>query len=144
MTTIDRRDFLKATSALAAAFGLRLVGPQEAFAKEGGPSVIWLQAQGCTGCSVSLLNSLTSGTVESLLVNTLDLNFHPTVMAAAGPNAIAAANAAKVAGNYILVVEGAIPTAAGGRYCHLWPGVTAQQGVLDFASKAKYIVACGT
>jgi hypothetical protein len=37
MTTIDRRDFLKATSALAAAFGLRLVGSQEAFAKEGSP-----------------------------------------------------------------------------------------------------------
>ena len=138
----SRREFLKASTALAAAFGLRAVG--EAAAAEETPSVIWLQAQGCTGCSISLLNSLTCGTAEDLLRETMHLQFHPTLMAAAGPNAVAAALAARRTGGYVLVVEGAIPTAAGGDYCYLWPGTTAWDGVRDFAARAKHVVAVGT
>ena len=138
----SRREFLRASAALAAAFGLRAAG--EAAAAEETPSVIWLQAQGCTGCSISLLNSLTCGTAEDLLRETMHLKFHPTLMAAAGPNAVAAAMASRKTGGYVLVVEGAIPTGAGGDYCHLWPGTTAWDGVRDFAARAKYVVAVGT
>ena len=106
--------------------------------------MLWLQAQGCTGCSISLLNSLTCGTAEDLLRETMQLKFHPTLMAAAGPNAVAAAMASRKTGGYVLVVEGAIPTGAGGDYCHLWPGTTAWDGVRDFAARAKYVVAVGT
>ena len=141
---INRRDFVQASSVLAAAFGLRLTGVDAAEAAEKSPSVIWLQAQCCTGCSTSLLNSVTGGTVENLLESTIDLKFHPTIMSATGPNAVAAATAAKHAGGYLLVVEGAIPTKANGRYCFLWPGTTAWDGIREFAAKAKYVLAVGT
>jgi hydrogenase small subunit len=142
---LSRRNFLKASSALAAAFGLRALGGGEAIAAEEGDSpVVWLQGQGCSGCSMSLLNSLTGGTAEDLLRHKVQLTFHPTLMTAAGPNAVAAARATQNAGGYLLIVEGAIPTGANGRYCHLWPGTTALDGVREFASKAKYVVAVGT
>ena len=110
---------------------------------DGGPAVIWLQAQGCTGCSISLLNSLTCGTAEDLLRETMHLEFHPTLMAAAGPNAVAAAMARRETGGYVLVVEGAIPTGAGGDYCYLWPGTTAWAAV-RIPARAKCTVAVGT
>lgn len=44
----------------------------------------------------------------------------------------------------MLVVEGAIPTAEGGRYCYLWPGLTAWDGVRQFAEDAGVILAVGT
>ncbi len=141
---VSRRDFLRATSALAAAFGLRAVGPGAAWAAEEKASVVWLQAQGCTGCSVSLLNSVTGGTAEELLRSAVDLTYHPTLMPSAGPNAVAAAAAARDAGGYVLVVEGAVPTGADGKYCYLWPGTTARDGVRQFAVQAAHVLAVGT
>ena len=142
--SVSRREFLRASSALAAALGLRAVGAEPAFAAEGSPSLVWLQAQACSGCSISLMNSLTEGTCEELLQRKIDLKYHPTLMAAAGPNAVAAAAKAREAGDYVLVVEGAIPTGAEGKYCLLWPGMTALEGVRAFAERAKFIVAVGT
>jgi hydrogenase small subunit len=142
--SVSRRDFLKASSMLAAAFGLQVIGDDEAGAAEKLGGVIWLQGQGCTGCSMSLLSSLTGGPCEELLRHKMELKFHPTLMTAAGPNAVAAALAARAHGGYVLIVEGAIPTAAGGKFCYLWPGTTAWDGVQEFAKKAEYIVAVGT
>lgn len=147
MEQINRRDFLKASSAVAAALGLHgagFMGTDEAFAKEGTQSVIWLQAQACSGDSVSLLNSIYYMTVDKLLMNTVDLNYHPTLMAGAGEQAIAAATAAKNAKGYVLVVEGAIPTGDSGRYCYLWPGTTALDGVKAYAANAAFVLAVGT
>jgi len=100
---------------------------EEAVAKEtsnGGIPVIWIDGAACTGCSMTLLNSVFYTTVEDLLINTLDLNFHKTVMTAAGsPNATGAnaltavRNAYTGADNitgvplYVLVVEGGIQCA---------------------------------
>jgi len=144
--TISRRDFLKASCAVAAALGLRssLFRGGEALAAEGGVPVVWFQAQGCSGCSVSLLNSIYYTTIDDLLLNTLDLEFHPTVMAAAGYAAVSAAQAAYDQGGYVLVVEGAVPTAEGGQYCYLWPGMTALEGVQTFSEKALVTIAVGT
>ncbi len=144
---LTRRDFLRASSAIATALGLTgtgLLELKEAQAAETGVPVIWLQAQGCTGCSVSLLNSISFGTIDDLLINTLDLEFHPTVMAAAGEEAVSAAEAAYSQPGYVLVVEGAIPTADGGKYCYLWPGTTALDGVRTFSQNAACVLAVGT
>jgi hydrogenase small subunit len=144
---MSRRDLLKASAAIAAAMGVTGVGLlkiQEALGKAGGVPVVWLQGQACTGCSVSLLNSIYYATIDDLLLNTLDLKFHPNVSAAAGSTAIAAAEAAYNAGNYVLVVEGAIPTLYNGRTCYIWPGTTAQTGVARYASRASIILAVGT
>jgi NiFe hydrogenase small subunit HydA len=147
---VSRRDFLRASSALAAALGASGLVPglgDEAYGLEvtdGGVPVVWLQGQSCSGCSVSLLNSISEVTVDDLLLNTLDLEFHPTLMAPTGNLAVSAAERAYRRGGYVLVVEGAIPTAAGGAYCELWPGLTMAAGVERFASRAAFILAVGT
>ena len=86
---VTRRDFVRATSAIGAAFGLEATGVMslvgDAQAKEtaaGGVPVLWLQGQACSGCSVSLLNTIFYTTIDDLAVNTLDINFHPNLTAA--------------------------------------------------------------
>ena len=80
---------------------------------------IWLQGAGCSGCSVSVLNSA-SPSIKNVLIDEVipgkhvNLRFHPTVMAASGQIAIEVIeNAPQEKGGYILIVEGAIPTAQG-------------------------------
>ena len=78
--------------------------------------VIWLQTSTCTGCSVSVLNSV-SPTIKNVLVDEvipgkhINLRFHATIMAGAGDPAIEVMEetAKEKKGGYILVVEGAIP-----------------------------------
>lgn len=144
---ITRRDYLRASTAAGVALSLKASGMldiEKAWAAGTKPVVLWLQAQGCTGCSVSFLNSIYYATVDTLLTQTLDVQYHTTVMAAAGQMAVNAANAARNRGNYILVVNGAIPTGAAGKYCMLWPGMTALDGVKAFAANASTIIAVGT
>ena len=44
---------------------------------------------------------------------------------------------------YILVVEGSVPTGAGGKYCMLWPQMSMHDGVLAYAPNASFIIALG-
>jgi NiFe hydrogenase small subunit HydA len=147
---LNRRDFVKATSVLGAALGVQMpswVGQDEAQALEtadGGVPVLWVQGQSCSGCSVSLLNSITYMTIDELLVNTLDVNFHPTLAAGAGNIAVSAAEKTFRRGGYVLVVEGAIPTGAQGNYCRLWPGLTFQKAVERYAERAAFVLGVGT
>ena len=69
---ISRREFIKTCAAMAGALGLTssgLLNLQKVLAVEGAPPVIWLQGQGCTGCSTSLLNSIYYMTVDDLLLD---------------------------------------------------------------------------
>ena len=147
---VNRRDFVKATTALSAELGVQLpswVGQDEAQALEtaaGGVPVVWLQGQSCSGCSVSLLNSIYYMTIDDLLINTLDVNFHPTLAAGAGNVAVAAVEKTYRRGGYVLVVEGAIPTGAQGKYCRLWPGLTFQKAVERYAERAAFVLGVGT
>ena len=150
---ITRRDFVKASALITGAIALKASGLmqlQKAMAGgDGAPPVVWLQGQGCTGCSVSLLNSINYMTVDEVLIDTLDVKFHPTVMASAGDMAVEAAEATREAGGYVLVVEGAIPVAEDGHYCHLWETpegrpVTMQEAVESFAPGAIAVLAVGT
>jgi len=148
---LTRRDFMQATSAIGAAFGIGATGvtnfASKAEAKEtaaGGLPVLWLQAQACTGCSVSLLNSIYYATITDLVVNTLDINYHSNLSAAAGNLAVSTVEKTYRQGGYALVVEGAIPTGANGEYCTLWPGMTALKGVRRYAERASVIIAAGT
>jgi hydrogenase small subunit len=85
--------------------------------------VIWLQAATCTGCSVSVLNSV-SPTVKNVLIDEVipgkhaDVRYQATIMAGAGDSVIEALEETwrQYKGEYLLVVEGAIPTRADGRY----------------------------
>ena len=83
--------------------------------------VIWLQGAGCSGCSVSIMNSV-SPSIKNLLLDEvvpgsfLQFIFHPTIMAASGEVSIEVMldTQERRAGGYILVMEGSIPTAKGG------------------------------
>ena len=147
---ITRRDFVRYATASAGALGLsklRVAMSSEVMAASAKPAVVWLSGSGCTGCSVSLLNAVSPG-IDSVLVNTIDLRYHPNVMAAAGDMAVAAARSTQQEGGYVLVVEGAIPTASSGKYCYVWSEkgreVTMAEAVSSLAASAAQVVAVGT
>jgi hydrogenase small subunit len=154
---ITRRDFLKYAAASAGALGLSqldLFRLSEAFASSSSPAVIWLQASSCSGCSVSFLNYINAVTrtddVVNVLTNVVSLKFHQTVMTAAGDLAVAQARSTQAAAGtapYVLVVQGAIPTADGGHHCHVWDEggapVTALDALTSLAGNASKILAIG-
>jgi hydrogenase small subunit len=85
--------------------------------------IIWLQASTCSGCSVSVINtihpSIKNVILEQVLPgHQLKLMYHGTLMAATGELSLQAAREAaeKYKGKYVLVVEGAIPTKQNGIY----------------------------
>ncbi len=89
-------------------------------------SVVWLQAAGCTGCSMSLLNAQYPHIANLLLDEVvpgkaLGLVFHATLMGPFGHPALEVLKRVPVdgAGSYVLVVEGAIPTASSGAFGHV-------------------------
>ncbi|MBM4274328.1 MAG: hydrogenase small subunit [Deltaproteobacteria bacterium] len=151
---ISRRDFLKYCGLTAAAVGLsstELLRLEEALANPTGPTVLWLQGTSCTGCSMSLLNyvSPTAPTsVADLLINNINLAYHPNLMSLAGQSAAEQARQAYNNGGYILAVEGGIPTAFGGNTCWAWTyndvEVTFQQAVKDLATRAAGVISIGT
>ncbi len=144
---ISRRDFVRFCSIAAAAVGLGpLAGEDFVRAAERGakPSVIWLQFQECTGCTESLLRTTHPG-VDDLIFDLISLDYHETLFAAAGHQAEAALKSAMEAhaGNYVCIVEGAIPTKEDGIYCMIG-GRTALEIVNDVASRAGAVIAIGS
>jgi len=89
-----------------------------------------------------------AGTAADVLINSIDLVYHPNLMAPAGDSAVAIAEQAYGAGGYVLAVEGGIPTAFGGCACWAWTykGVdqTFQEVVLRYAAKAAAIICVGS
>lgn len=131
---ISRRSFLKfcaITASSLAITGVAVKAFTQALATARRPSVIWLSFQHCTGCSESLMrsgNPLSDRlTVENLILNFISLDYHETLQVAAGAQAEAARREAMQAnsGNYILVVDGSLPT--GGN--EWWMAVAGQSGL---------------
>jgi quinone-reactive Ni/Fe-hydrogenase small subunit len=117
---IGRRAFLEWASGLTAMLMLSpLYEPMVARAAEvmNRLPVIWIEGQSCRGNSEALLRS-EAPTVDELLFETISLEFHQLIMAASGFQADQRKAAAVKAnrGKYLLIVEGAIPTGAGGAY----------------------------
>jgi hydrogenase small subunit len=120
--SLSRRDFVKLCTGTVAGLGISQVfhpGLVRAM-KQGAQKVpvLWIQGQGCTGCSVTLLNTV-HPSIKEVLLEIISLEFHPTVMGAEGEMAIK--HMFEVArqhkGKFFLVVEGSIPVEADGRYC---------------------------
>ncbi|MBF0119489.1 MAG: hydrogenase small subunit [Desulfobacterales bacterium] len=111
--------------------------------------VIWFQGAGCTGCSVSLLNTVHPDIAE-VLTKIISLEAHQTVMASSGEQALGVFEEAceKKAGKFILIVEGAVPTAENGRYGFFGESPKGEQTILSWVKKlgnaAKAVVAVGT
>ena len=106
---------LTATLAMPAAHATRMA---EALTHTARLPVIWLEFQGCTGDTESFLRA-SNPSAAALLLETISLEYHETVMAAAGTAAEQARQnvITTYPHQYFAIVEGAIPTAANGAYC---------------------------
>jgi hydrogenase small subunit len=114
MNRYHRRDFLRMGAALAAGLGLQsgpaavlAEGLERIFTKR--VPVLWMQGLSCTGCSVSLLNA-ESPSILQVLTELISLTYHSTVSAAQGDDVARVIERVVQGRNYLLVMEGAIPT----------------------------------
>lgn len=145
----SRRDFMKWAGAMTAFMALPAsfvpVVARAAELADRAP-VIWLHMAECTGCSESLLRSETP-TIDSLIFDHISLEYHETVMAASGWQAEQTLENSmkKHKGNYILMVEGGIPTGSTESYLTLGAhGKTGFQIAKEACENAKAILAIGT
>lgn len=149
---ISRRRFLEFCAVLVAMAPSGLALTKKASALEVAqkigaskrPSVIWLHFQDCTGCTESLLHA-SRPDIADLIFNVISLDYHETFMAASGYQAEEALRHAveENKGNFILVVEGSIPTRENGAYMKL-AGRPALEVLRDTGSKAALVVAIGS
>jgi [NiFe] hydrogenase small subunit len=144
---ITRRSFLKFCGVVAGALGLgpgAAVEVAEALSSSERPPVLWLHFAECTGCSEAILRT-TGPFFDELIMNVVSLDYHETLMAAAGQTVedILIDAAEQYSGEFFAVVEGAIPTADNGIY-----GMIGGRTMLSIAGeilpKAKAIISCGT
>jgi hydrogenase small subunit len=143
----NRRDFMKFVSMMTAFIGLEKssIG-QVAKAMETKPRIpiIWLHFQECTCCSESFIRS-SHPLVADILLDMVSLDYTETLMAASGIQAETSLKntMTKYKGEYILCVEGSVPTAADGVYCMIG-GKTSMQILEEASAGAKAIIAWGS
>lgn len=142
---VSRRSFLRFCVAMTAALAM----PKEVYrviakaleAPKRTP-VVWLEMQDCAGCSESFLRASRPSAAEVVL-DVLSIDYHETIMAAAGKQAEEAKKQTIDAGGYLLVVEGSIPQAEGGIHCCIG-GRSALDLLQEAAANAVAVVAVGS
>ena len=118
---VSRRAFLKYCTALTATMGLsyscvgKVAEQIEQAAIKPRPPVIWLHFSECTGCSEAFLRAPDVG---AIILETISVEYHETLMAASGHQAEENLYNAveKYKGKFVCVVEGAIATKYNGAY----------------------------
>ena len=144
---ISRRDFMKYCGMLTATMGLSasfIPKVAEVYAApRQRPPVVWLQFGECTGCSEALLRTMYPW-VDELVLEIISLEYHETVMAAAGYQAEDDLKAAvkKYQGKFICIVEGAISTKDNGIYGQI-AGKTFLEIANDVCRKAGAVISVG-
>jgi hydrogenase small subunit len=144
---VSRRDFLAFCASMAAVLGLPGTSARAiaaAMGDEPKPVLVWLEFQDCAGNTESLLRA-SHPTVADLILDLISLDYHETLMAAAGSQAeeVLAKTVRDNSGKYIALVEGSIPTGADGAYCTIG-GKSALQIAREVCGKAAATVAVGT
>ena len=114
---VSRREFLAFCSSMAATLALPKTAAAaiaSAIEKAKKPTLVWLEFQDCAGNTESFLRA-SKPTVAELVLDTISVDYHETIMAAAGAQAEAALNKtmADNKGAYLVVIEGSIPTQDG-------------------------------
>jgi len=116
---------------------------------------VWIAGAACSGCSVSLLNTV-SPNIQNVLVDQvipgkhISLKFHATVMAGQGKQTIQVIRDTEknYKDGFILCVEGSVSTGADGNYCTIGMEdgreLTMQEVVESTASKALAVLAIGS
>ena len=118
---VSRRDFMKYCTFLTASMGLSasfVPKVAQVFAAPAQrPPVVWLHFGECTGCSEAILRSMYPF-IDELVLEILSVEYHETIMAAAGYQAEENLQAAikKYEGKFICVVEGSVATKFDGGY----------------------------
>lgn len=118
---ISRRKFMEFCGAMVATLALpprytRAVA--QALQRTTKPVLVWLEFQDCAGNSESMLRSA-DPPVADFVLELLSWEYHELIMAGAGKQAEAVLQRviSEHKGQYIVVVEGAIPGADDGVYC---------------------------
>ncbi len=141
---VSRREFLKfcaimaGTLALPASFTPKIARALESAKR---PPVVWLEMQDCAGCTESLLRA-NRPTVAELVLDTLSLNYHETIMTPSGERAEKSLADTVAEGGYLTVVEGSIPTADDGIYCCIG-GRTALDILKEVAGHSAAVITVG-
>lgn len=144
---LTRRDFVEFCGMMAAMFSLPATAAAEIAGKvekSQKPSLVWLEFQDCAGNTESFLRA-SKPSVAEVILDTISVDYHETIMAAAGSQAEAALDGTikEKKGQYIAVIEGSIPTGAGGVYCTVG-GKSALQMARDVCEHAAATIAIGT
>lgn len=140
---LDRREFLKFCGGVASMLGLsdlyipRIASAIEKAARR--PSVVWLHFASDTGCTESFIKT-TYPSVAELVLKILSVDYHETIMAAAGKQSEELLKRSIEEGGYILIVEGGVPTKPG-------YGMIGRRDMMDIlketAERAAAIIAIG-
>lgn len=146
---MSRRSFIKYCGQIAALLGLsELYVPQIAKALEDAakrPPVVWLEFAMCTGCTESVIKSL-NPSAAAIVLDILSINYWETVMAPAGEQAEKSLADTVEEGGYVVIVEGSLPTGAGGNYLTIGgkTGVQIAEEVVKPAAAVVQIGYCAT
>lgn len=143
----SRRDFLRFCSYITAAAGIHASGLSRvvhALETKARPPVIWFHFQECTCCSESFIRS-SHPIVADIILDKISLDYTELLQAAAGHQAEKSLHDTmeKYHGEYIMLVEGSIPTKDDGIYCTIG-GRTSLDIVKEAAEGAKAIIAWGS
>lgn len=142
---VSRRDFMKFCTAVAVTMGMGPAFADDVAAALTGqrPNVVYLHTAECTGCSEALMR-MYKPYIDSLILDTISLDYQETIMAAAGQ---AAEEALEQAVNsprgFICMVEGAIPTGLDGKYGYVG-GKTMYDICKHILPKSRLNLALGT
>lgn len=146
---ISRRDFMKWAGAITAMLTLpSSFTPLVAKAAELADRlpIIWLHMAECTGCSEALLRT-DAPTIDSLIFDYISLEYHETLMVAAGWQAEQNLEHAikTYKDRYILMVEGGIPSGNFASYLTVGGhGKTGEETAIEASNNAAAIFAIGT
>ncbi|HET9655674.1 MAG TPA: hydrogenase small subunit [Kineosporiaceae bacterium] len=142
---VSRRSFLNWSARITAVMALPpVLAPEVAQAVETAqkPNVLWFEFQDCTGDTESFLRSRSPG-VGDIILDVISVDYHETIMAAAGTQAEKSLADALAKGGHILVIEGSVPLGAAGAYCVIG-GKSAKQRLEEASKGAAAIINVGT
>lgn len=147
---LRRREFIAFCGKMAALLGLgeayvpRIAHAIESAVGRRKPAVIWLEFQDCAGNTESFTRA-SSPSVAQAVLDAISLDYHETLMAAAGRRAEEARERSlkENSGRIIVVVEGSVPTRDDGVYCTI-AGKTAMQHLQEIEPHALVFVSVGT
>ncbi|MEA1953846.1 MAG: hydrogenase small subunit [Campylobacterota bacterium] len=108
--------------------------------------IIWLELSDCSGNSEAFIKS-TNPAIEDLIFDYISLDYHELIMSASGDQSETILDdiVKNQKGEYILIVEGAVPLAMDGKYLRIGPkGETGIELLQKCAKDAALVLAVGS